>query len=111
MATANNTPDLEPLSPTNSFRRNIRPDVIRLYTDMDHIRYLYNLVGDPVGNLIVVARNPFMSNNEIICYPHLFQHLVEAADEADDMAADDIGIRDTLYTILLDHGHHARDRR
>ena len=79
---------------------------------MDHIRYLFNLVGDPIGNLIETARSA-RENSDSLRYPYLFQRLVEAVGvrRPDDQAAVEVGVRNTLFTILLDHTHHARDRR
>ena len=108
--------EIEPLSPEDERQRLVRADAIRLYADMDYIRYVYDLLADPVGNLIDAARDPTIVTNEMRRYPHLFQRLVEAAEEAgvrraDDGIADEAGLRNTLHTILLDHAHHARDRR
>ena len=108
--------EAEPLRPDDDLQRNVRADAIRLYGDMDYFRYMYDILADPIGNLITAARIPDFVTNETRRYPHLFQRLVEAAEEAgvrreDDDAADEAGVRETLYTLLLDHAHHARDRR
>ena len=108
--------DIEPLAPDDERQRLVRADAIRLYADMNYIRYAYDLLADPCGNLIDAARDPNVVTNEMRRYPHLYQRLVEAAEEAgvrraDDDIADEAGLRHTLHTILLDHGHHARDRR
>ena len=48
------------------------------------------------------------------CWKHFVINTVQAvAEEAgvrreDDDAADEAGVRETLYTLLLDHAHHAR---
>ena len=107
---------IEPLSPDDENQRLVRADAIRLYGDMNYIRYIYDLCADPIGNLIEAARDPSVETNDMRRYPNLFRRLVEAAEEAgvrraDDAIADEAGLRNTLHTILIDHGHHARDRR
>ena len=102
--------------PNDELQRLVRADAMRLYADMDYIRYAYDLLADPIGNLIDAARDPNVVTNEMRRYPHLYRRLMEAAEEAgvrraDDATADEAGLRNTLHTILLDHAHHARDRR
>ena len=70
---------------------------------------------DPVGSLINAAQTS-TTNNETRRYPALFARLIEAAQENDarrhdDREADHVGIRDTLFGLILCHSHHARDRR
>ena len=33
--------------------------------DMDYIRYVYDMLADPIGILIAAARNPTIDTNEI----------------------------------------------
>ena len=105
----------QPLNPAEDRTGDIRADVRRIFEDVDWVHHFYNLACDPIGSLINAARTS-TTNNETRRYPALFERLVEAAQEngarrADDEEADHVGIRDTLFGLVLNHAHHARDRR
>ena len=62
------TVDIESLAPDDDRQRLVRADAIRLYADMNYIRYAYDLLADPIGNLIAEARDPTVDTNKIRRY-------------------------------------------
>ena len=112
---AASTTTTEPLSPADENAAAIRADVRRIFEDVDWVNHFFNVACDPVGSLINAAQTS-TTNNETRRYPALFARLIEAAQEngarrPDDREADHVGVRDTLFGLILCHAHHARDRR